>query len=102
MSKPMPTLCANAGPLPERYRSFINKDGDLQAGDAYGLEAQWVLSQVTIADKDYYPEMEWDRFDVEEDSWTEGCKVCGDVECDSIYGLCTSCETLIQYEQGDF
>ena len=93
----MPTLCAKAGPLPSRWRSFVNQDGDLQVGDAFGLEAQWVLSMIessphgSLGPQDYYPEMEWSRSQIEEDERGVGCVECGNAEADTVRGLCWHC-----------
>ncbi len=90
----MPVLCPNGGRLPEKYRPFLSEDGStIQAGDAFGLEAQWVLSQVTFAD-DYYPEMEWSKQEIARDAESVGCVRCGDEEVATVYGLCETCEEL--------
>ena len=90
-SATMPTLCGNVGPLPESYRKFLNADGDLQVGDAFGLEAQWILSQVTLFDRTYYPQQDWSCSEIEADERGVGCVRCGDEECDTVRGLCEEC-----------
>jgi len=86
----MPTLCGNVGPLPESYRQHLN--ANLQVGDAFGLEAQWVLDQVTVFDsRTYFPQMDWSRSEIEVDEWGIGCVRCGDEEADTVRGLCRDC-----------
>jgi hypothetical protein len=86
----MPTICALAGSLPERYRSFLNPDGDLQCGDAFGLEAQWCISMLDDGTPDY-PEQEWSLSQIEEDERGVGCFDCGDENADTVRGLCFVC-----------
>ncbi len=99
MSKfmPMPTLCGIAGPLPESLRPFLNSKGDLQIGDAFGLEAQWIISQVS-ANGDAYPEDDWTLSQIEVDSLGVGCVRCGDEDADTINCLCDSCDVLSMRE----
>ena len=85
----MPTLCAAAGPLPESYRPFLNSAGDLQVGDAFGLEAQWIIGM--LSDCPEYPEDEWTMVQIAEDEQGEGCVGCGDEFADTTRGLCTGC-----------
>lgn len=91
----MPTLCAVAGPLPEAYRPFLNAEGELQAGDAFGLEAQWVIGMITEQEKAYdFPEAYWTMVQVKEDEQGAGCVRCGHDEIDSMRGLCRCCSQL--------
>ncbi len=94
MTPPMPTLCGVAGPLPELYRPHLNSNGDLQAGDALGLEAQWVLEQVDTSQtsSNYIPESVWSRSQIEEDEWGVGCCICGDETADTTRGICRPCD----------
>lgn len=85
----MPTLCTLAGPLPERYRSFLNSDSELQCGDAFGFEAQWLISLIDECPE--YPEDEWSLSQIEEDERGVGCVICGDEGADTIRGLCFGC-----------
>ena len=88
----MLTLCGNAGPLPEKYRPFLNDAGDLQAGDTFGLEAAWILSMVSSQlDGPHYPEDEWTQADIDVDGDTAGCCRCGDEDVVSEYGICDNC-----------
>lgn len=89
----MPTLCAFVGPLPEKYRSFLNADGDLQVGDSLGLEAQWVISMITDSSDCPYPESEWSRSQIEEDEYQPygQCFYCGAEDISTIRGLCFEC-----------
>lgn len=86
----MPTLCAIAGPLPESYRPFLNSEGDLQIGDAFGLEAQWLISIVDFAGS-RYPEDDWTAEQIRADESGIGCVSCGDEEAETVRGLCEGC-----------
>lgn len=91
----MPTLCGNAGRLSEAYRPFLNADGDLQVGDAFGLEAQWIAGLLMEQTEAYdYPESCWTMVQVKEDEQGMGCVRCGDEEVDSMRGLCWWCAQL--------
>lgn len=88
----MPTLCAVAGPLPEAYRPFMNASGELQVGDAFGLEAQWLAGMILEQAETYqYPEDYWTAVQIQEDEQGAGCVRCGDEAIDTMRGLCNSC-----------
>jgi len=88
----MPTLCGSAGTLPESYRQFINSEGELQIGDAFGLEAQWVIGLLQ-------EEQEWDEPTeyIRKESVGVGCTLCGDESADTEYGLCNECADTREY-----
>ena len=91
----MPTLCANAGPLPEKYRSFIDEKGDLRAGDATGLEAQWILSMVDCSlDPLRIPEDDYTISECRRSRSGIGCHVCGDETAVTEDGKCASCRGI--------
>jgi len=88
----MLALCGNAGPLPEVYRPFLNAAGELQCGDAFGLEAQWLIGLIMEQPPTpQYPECDWTMVQIREDEQGTGCVSCGDVEADSVRGLCVAC-----------
>lgn len=91
MTQAMPTLCRNAGALPESYRQHLNADGVLQIGDAFGMEAQWIISQVTFCDEHYFEEMDWTREQIESDERGAGCVRCGDFEAETVRSVCEEC-----------
>ena len=93
----MTTVCANCGPIPKQYESFVNSNGNLQVGDAFGMEALWVLDNVCLTNEPDYPEDGWSLQQIVEDSLSVGCCRCGNDES-SIYGLCDSCQELERLE----
>lgn len=86
------TLCGNAGPLPEVYSQFINAKGDLQVGDAFGLEAQWIASMIIEQQQSSpYPESPWSMQQILVDEIGIGCVTCGDEVIETVNGLCVFC-----------
>ena len=92
----MPTLCSLAGPLPEKYRRFLNSDGDLQVCGAFWLEAQWILSLVDIGQQNgnYISEDDYTMSESEESREGAGCVVCGD-DVTTIDNECNRCRGFL-------
>lgn len=56
--KCMPAHCGNGGPVPERFRRFLDSEGELRAGDAVGPKRYAGLA-ATVAAKPSDKERLW-------------------------------------------
>ena len=93
-TQPMPSLCVKCGPLPDKLRPFLDNNGDLRAGDAVGLEAQWVLSSVVISG--YLPEDDYSESECTRSRVGSGCVLCGDPDAPTQDGECSRCQGAIE------